>query len=104
MTIDEAIEHAKEVARTCNDSQCAAEHIQLADWLRMARGAEKAARWYTEKIRKLEAENDKLRELVAHLMFVKPNDVSAILYKGELLRFEDLLAEVGMRWVIEEDE
>lgn len=44
------------------------------------------------------AENDKLRELVAHLMYVKPNDVNAILHKGKLLRFDDLLAEVGMRW------
>ena len=62
MTIDEAIEHAKEVARTCDDVECAAEHVQLAEWLRQARGADKAARWYTEKIRKLEAENSMLRE------------------------------------------
>lgn len=53
---------------------------------------------------RIEAENAKLRKLVAHLMFVKPNDVSAILYEGELLRFEDLLAEVGMRWVSEAEE
>ena len=48
--------------------------------------------------KQLEAENAKLRELVAHLMYVKPNDVNAILYKGKLLRFDDLLADVGMRW------
>ena len=63
MTIDEAIEHAKEVARTCDDVECAAEHIQLAEWLRQARGATKAARWYTAKISELEDENAKLREL-----------------------------------------
>lgn len=97
MTIDEAIAHYKWAAESAI-GEVAQESKQVAEWLRRARGAEKAARWYTEKIRKLEAENDKLRELVAHLMFVKPNDVSAILYKGELLRFEDMLAEVGMRW------
>ena len=64
MTIDEAIEHAKEVARTCDDSECAAEHMQLAEWLRQARGATKAARWYTARIGELEDKNDKLRELV----------------------------------------
>lgn len=54
-------------------------------------------RWQ-ENDANLREENARLRDLVAHLMFVKPDDVSAILYKGELLRFEDLLAEVGMRW------
>lgn len=67
MTLDEAIEHAKQVARTCDDAQCAADHIQLAEWLRTARGAEKAARWYTAKIREFEAENAKLRELVQYM-------------------------------------
>jgi len=46
----------------------------------------------------LKRENVKLREIVAHLMYVKPKDVDAILYKGKVLRFDDLLAEVGMRW------
>lgn len=64
MMLDEAIEHAKEVARTCNDSQCAAEHMQLAEWLRQARGADKASRWYMSKIHELEAENARLREIV----------------------------------------
>lgn len=54
-------------------------------------------------IKSIEKENAKLRELVAHLMYVKPNDVNAILYKGKLLRFDDLLAEVGMRWESEVD-
>lgn len=62
MTLDEAIEHAKQVARTCEDGQCAAEHIQLAEWLRTARGAEAAGRWYTAKVRELEAESAKLRD------------------------------------------
>lgn len=56
MTLDEAIEHAKEVARTCDDSQCAADHMQLAEWLRQARGAEKSAKWYTAKIQELETQ------------------------------------------------
>ena len=65
MTIDEAIEHAKEVARTCDDSQCAADHAQLAEWLRQARGADEAGRWYTSKIRELESENARLRSCLS---------------------------------------
>lgn len=61
MTIDEVIEHAKELARTSENNQSAAKYIQLTEWLRRARGAEKASRWYTERIRKLEAKNAKLR-------------------------------------------
>lgn len=46
----------------------------------------------------LKRENAKLQEIVAHLMYVKPKHIDAILYKGKVLRFDDLLAEVGMRW------
>lgn len=58
--LDEAIAKAKE----CGD-------WQLVEWLRMARGGESAARWYSGKLRdahrierKLMNENAKLRELV----------------------------------------
>ena len=58
--LDEAIAKAKE-----------AEDWQLVEWLRMARGGESAARWYTKKLReasraerKLLDENESLRELV----------------------------------------
>ena len=58
--LDDAITKAKE-----------AEDWQLVEWLRMARGGESAARWYSDKLReahrterKLLDENDKLRELV----------------------------------------
>lgn len=58
--LDEAIAKAKE-----------AEDWQLAEWLRMARGGESAARWYSDKLReahrterKLLDENAKLWELV----------------------------------------
>ena len=34
MTLDEAIEHAKEVACSCKNEECAADHRQLANWLR----------------------------------------------------------------------
>lgn len=47
--LDEAITKAKE-----------AEDWQLVEWLRMARGGESAARWYTGKFSELQAENDKL--------------------------------------------
>lgn len=58
--LDEAIIKAKE-----------SEDWQLVEWLRAARGAESAARWYSDKLReahrterKLLQENAKLRELV----------------------------------------
>ena len=34
MTIDEAIRHCEEVAEKMNDCECAADHRQLAEWLR----------------------------------------------------------------------
>lgn len=65
MTLDDAIAKAK-----------ADGDVQLAEWLRQARGADAAARWYTEKlrdanrtIRKLLDENAKLRELVSDLYY-----------------------------------
>ena len=65
MTIDEAIEHATQIADSYKDTVPDCDYVrdqrQLADWLRKARGAKKAARWYTSKIRELESENDKLR-------------------------------------------
>lgn len=33
MTLDEAIKHCKEVAESCNNSECALDHKQLATWL-----------------------------------------------------------------------
>lgn len=83
MTLDEAIEHAREVERTCEDSRCAAEHSQLAEWLsllkvytdtHMAEEVQRARHemhgwqleWKREMERReeLETENAKLRELV----------------------------------------
>ena len=34
MTIDEAIEHCKDVALNCNNKECAYDHVQLMDWLK----------------------------------------------------------------------
>lgn len=50
---------------------------------------------------RIKAENAKLRELVSHLMYVKPVEVTAIAYNGKLLRFDEMLAEVGMRYEAE---
>lgn len=33
MTLDEAIEHALEVAKTADCKECMEEHLQLANWL-----------------------------------------------------------------------
>lgn len=67
MTIDEAIERAEDVAKTCEDAGCAEFHAQIAEWLRKARDADEASQRFTEKIRKLESENAKLRELVQYI-------------------------------------
>lgn len=47
---------------------------------------------------RLQEQNDKLTALVGHLMYVKPPEVTAILVNGQLLRFDELLADVGLRW------
>jgi predicted nucleic acid-binding Zn-ribbon protein len=65
MTIDEAIEHERRVAREHRyGEKDHAYHMQLAEWLRKARGAEKAARWYTKKIEELENRDNALERLL----------------------------------------
>ena len=69
--LDEAIAKAKEAG-----------DWQLVEWLRMARGGESAARWYTAKLgearldmSKLMTENAKLRELVRDMYgFIERTD------------------------------
>ena len=41
MTIDEAIRHCEEVAEKMNDCECAADHRQLAEWLRELKEAKR---------------------------------------------------------------
>lgn len=43
----------------------AAEDWQLVEWLRAARGSEDSARWFTQRINQLKAENEQLREQLA---------------------------------------
>jgi predicted RNase H-like nuclease (RuvC/YqgF family) len=65
MTIDEAIEHERRVAREHRyGEKDHAYHMQLAEWLRKARGAEKAERWYTKKIEELENRANALARLL----------------------------------------
>lgn len=52
--LDEAIAKAKE-----------AEDWQLVEWLRVARGGESTAKWYTEKLRELQNENARLRSCLS---------------------------------------
>ena len=33
MTLNEAIMHCQDVAENCDNEQCAADHLQLANWL-----------------------------------------------------------------------
>ena len=68
VTIDEAIEQYKHISKAYDEAgntDDSAETLQISEWLRQARGAEKAARWYTAKIRELEEENERLRQELA---------------------------------------
>ena len=51
-----------------------------------------------DDLQRANAENTKLLELVSHLYYVKPRDVTSILVNGEVLDFDELMAEVGLRW------
>ena len=105
--LDEAIAKAKD-----------AEDWQLVGWLRMARGCESAAKWYTEKLRGLEdenarlrsclsddaenarmimGENVKLRELVRHLRECTRHNVCAVCeYADDACDFDYDMRELGI--------
>lgn len=88
--LDDAITKAKE-----------AEDWQLVEWLRMARGGESAARWYTAKLREREDENAKLRELVSELWVscpVQDSDCDKCQHKGGRWGCElyDRMKELGV--------
>lgn len=102
MTLDEAIAKAK-----------ADGDVQLAEWLRQARGADAAARWYTEKIitadriiRKLQTENAKLRERAVAMLSELRGVVSEgnydspsgryFLFRKDVAAYEDALRELGI--------
>lgn len=102
MTLNEAIAKAK-----------ADGDVQLAEWLRQARGADAVARWYTEKlrdanrtIRKLLDENAKLREravaelselrgVVSEGNYVTPSG-RYFLFRRDVAAYEDALRELGI--------
>lgn len=105
--LDDAIAKAKE-----------AEDWQLVEWLRMARGGESAARWYTARLRELEdenarlrsclsddaenarmimRENAKLRELVRHLRECTRHNVCAVCeYADDACDFDYDMRELGI--------
>ena len=100
MTLDEAIEHAKNVASTCDDEECAADHLQLANWLtdlRMHRESE-----LTSADEATRGENATLRALVRGLLWCDMENADACdcpLYdENEEYRCkkERLLREVGI--------
>ena len=102
MTLDDAISKAK-----------ADGDVQLAEWLRQARGADAAARWYTEKlrdanltIRKLLNENAKLRKRAVAMLselrgVVSEGDYDSpsgryFLLSRDVAAYEDALRELGI--------
>ena len=103
MTLNEVINYLDENAH--GDRGAA----QLSEWLhelRLLRTEvailEALRDGFREDAQKSKTENEKLRELVSHLMYVKPAEVTAIAYNGKLLRFDEMLAEVGMRFEVDE--
>ena len=52
----------------------------------------------TESMGRVEERCAKLRELVCHLWYVKPRDVTSVLVEGRLVDLEELMASVGLRW------
>ena len=107
MTLNEAIEHAEEVARTCDDSQCARDHRRLARWLtelKMARESAFAeipqmARTISEN-HDLKAENAKLRELCSDMFTDFANCDFELMRHGKtfmaVTRYFDRLCELGI--------
>jgi len=102
VTLDEAISKAK-----------ADGDVQLAEWLRQARGADAAGRWYTETldnanrtIRKLRTENAKLRERAVAMLselrgVVSEGDYDSpsgryFLLRKDVAAYEDALRELGI--------
>jgi len=85
--LDEAIAKAKE-----------AEDWQLVEWLRMVRGGESAAKWYTAKFDQLKAENAKLRESAkaAWILFLKHGAVGQH-ELPEVDRVRESLNELGIK-------
>ncbi len=62
ITLDEAIDWGKR-GELC-DLMTEDDQLQVAEWLRQARGANAAGRWYTARLRELKDERDMYRGLV----------------------------------------
>ena len=102
MTLDEAIEQYKHIANSyesVGNTDDAMETRQIAEWLRQARGADKANRYYTVKIRELEAENAKLRELARHLReCTRRNSCAECEYADDACDFDYDMRELGIEY------
>lgn len=115
MTLDEAIKDAKAFVKKCEDPEIKFRVAQVAEWLRQARVAEKAARWYTTRIweleeacdeyadliheicdldayGKLKAENERLRELTKRMYA----EFQRVFPDGHRIDFEQNMRELGI--------
>ena len=82
--LDEAIAKAK-----------VAEDWQLVEWLRMARGGESAARWYSDKLREAHRTERKLLNENARLRSCLSDDEeNARLIMGENVKLRELVREL----------
>ena len=85
----ELLDLAESISR--NDNTASVEHYQTLFGLATDAGeVEEENELLKEKI-------EKLVTLVCHLYYVKPRDITGITYKGEVLHFDKLLEEVGLR-------
>lgn len=102
ITLDEAIEWGKR-GELC-DLMTEDDQRQIAEWLRQARWADAAMRWYTKKIRELEDE----RERMFKSNVEKNNEVLRLLAENAKLReqIETLVMYVesdGTKYWVDDD-
>lgn len=98
--ISAQVDELRELATRCDELQVGAVKAVTmpSDMGSILRDAADTIWQLRDDLQRANAENTKLRKLVGHLYYVKPRDVTSILVNGEVLDFDELMAEVGLRW------
>ena len=97
MTIEEAIEHAREVAEVCpaEDRQCAYQHDELADWLEELKAYRELGEWIYGNIEMHNAElTQKIEEVEKALGFKLFVWQKAFIARGQFRRMGATTAEI----------
>ena len=97
MTIEEAIEHAREVAEGCpaEDRQCAYQHDELADWLEELKAYRKLGEWIYGRVEmhnpELTQKIEAVEKALGFKLFVWQK---AFIVRGEFRRMGATTAEI----------